>query len=68
MNSLMIAGIIALAIAVFAVITRSKNTESETNTVYFIKMTIIAFVCTYFGMTYLIAPVCPEITVGEPDF
>ncbi len=65
----MIALIISLAISILSTLTRQKNETVESSSIsYAIKIAVISFVCTYFGMMYFITPICPDIIHGEPDF
>lgn len=68
MNSFIVAAIISVAISLLAWITKSKKPDEEGNVSYIIKISIISFVCVYFGMLYFITPACPDIIHGEPDF
>lgn len=69
MNTFMVALIISIAISLLSTLTKQKSETNESSSVaYAIKIAVISFVCTYFGMMYFITPVCPEIIQGEPDF
>ena len=74
MNSLTASIVIACAVALLVTLTRPKEPQqynyapSETNMTTFLRVLIITFVCSYFGMTYFLAPACPDIIQGEPDF
>lgn len=68
-NTYVIAAIITAAVTGLAIVTRPKRAaEAESLTSFSIKISVITFVCTYFGMVFLVSPSCPEIIQGEPDF
>lgn len=69
MNTYVIAAIITAAATGLAIVTRPKKAaEVESVTSFAIKIAVITFVCTYFGMVFLVSPSCPDIIQGEPDF
>lgn len=68
MSVLMIALILSAVIALFSTVTRSKDSNQETQITFALKTTVISFVVIYFGLGYLQQPNCPEIELGEPDF
>jgi hypothetical protein len=71
MNTFLASLIISSVISILCVITKPKNAmypSEESSFAHGARAFIISFVCCYFGMMYLIAPVCPEILQNEPDF
>ena len=71
MNTLFATLIISAIISFLCVVTRPQNNiypNEESKFTYGARVFIISFVCCYFGMMYLIGPVCPEILQNEPDF
>lgn len=72
MNTFVLSIVVAAASALFVTLTRPKQQQEyftiESNMALFLRVAIITFVCSYFGLTYLLAPSCPDIIQGEPDF
>lgn len=70
MNSYIVCLIISIAVACLSLLTRidRKFEQQESNMVLFLRMFIITYACSYLAITFLIAPTCPDIDMGEPDF
>ena len=68
MNHFTLSLLTAVLIAFFLVITKPKDPQSESNTVSFIKYSVIAFVCCYGVHVFLTQTTSPVIDMGEPDF
>lgn len=73
MSMLLPSVVVSVIIAILAAITQPKQQaygvpESESKVVTVVRVFIISFVCIYFGMSYFLTPVCPDILQNEPDF